>query len=449
LSRLKSGEIPLSNQTDRILVEIKKWLEGNEELAFRDAALQGQIQFLQNQVAFARGNAQIGILLGLNHPSSSPTFRLGPFEAIADRDRGGERLFLIRRQATRPVVLGFQANLVSLRKALREHASRLTAPATLSVDLASADRIYAANDPLSLVRELNPLLPGWRVIVRPRDPGIISRYVTRQRWIYGSTLLLLVAGMVLGVVLVLRDLSRERRVSQLRTDFVAKVTHELKTPLTSIRMFAETLRMGRVKDAAGQQECMDVIVGETQRLSRLINTVLDFSKIERGEKRYRMDKISLSEVAESTLNILKYSLVEQGFALEAQIDPRTSILGDADALEQAMLNLIDNAIKYSRQTKSVHFSLWTEDNRVCFRVTDQGVGIPESEKGRIFEKFYRASTRNQVDTGGAGLGLTVVKNIVEAHGGAIIVESKVGEGSSFTVSLPRLPENPSNKGAEI
>ena len=138
------------------------------------------------------------------------------------------------------------------------------------------------------------------------------------------------------------------------------------------------------------------------------------------------------------MNTLKYSLEERGFELIAQIEPGVRAVGDADALEQAMLNLIDNAVKYSRKTKSVQIGLWTEDNRVCFRVADKGIGIPESEKGRIFEKFYRAHMGNEQDTGGAGLGLTVVRHIVEAHGGDIEVDSKVGEGSSFTVALPKI-----------
>jgi len=295
------------------------------------------------------------------------------------------------------------------------------------------------------VRDLGPLLPWWSVTVRPQDPEVISRYVARGRWIYGTTLALLLAGMFLGVTLVLRDLSREQRLSRLRSDFVANVTHELKTPLTSIRMFAETLRMGRIKEEAERQECLDVIVSETQRLSRLINNVLDFSKIERGQKQYQMAEVDVSEVVQSTLSTLKYSLEEQGFTVETEIEPQVRAIGDGDALEQAMLNLINNAVKYSCQNKSVWIRLWARDDEVFFRVADKGIGIPESEQSRIFEKFYRVHAGNLPDTGGAGLGLTVVKHIVEAHQGRIEVESKVGEGSSFTIILPRFHETVSTE----
>jgi signal transduction histidine kinase len=448
LSRLESGETPFSSQTERLLQEVEEWLDSNPEIASLNDLMRGQISFLRNQLTFVARNAQTAALLRPNHPVSPPPLRLGPFEALAERDRGGDRLFVIRRDATRSEILGFQADIESLRRSLLEQSSRMPASVALDVNLAPDDKAYPVDDSPALVRELSPLLPGWRVMVRPHDPEIISRYVTRQRWVYGATLALLVAGMVLGVVLVLRDLSRERRLSQLRTDFVANITHELKTPLTSIRMFAETLRMGRIKDAAERQECLDIIVGETQRLSRLISTVLDFSKIERGEKRYRTDEIDVSGVAESTLNTMKYSLAEQGFKLEAQIEPGARAVGDADALEQAMLNLIQNAVKYSDRDKSVRVELWSQEERVFFRVTDKGIGIPEQERSRIFEKFYRVHAGTERDTGGAGLGLTVVKHIVEAHGGTIEVESKVGEGSSFTISLPGLAGKPADKAGK-
>jgi signal transduction histidine kinase len=348
---------------------------------------------------------------------------------------------VIRQNENRSEILGFQVGLEHLRSALLERASRIPTSLEMKVAIVSGGDAHLSDDSMTVVRDLSPLLPWWRVSVRPQDPEIISRYASLRRWIYGTTLALLLAGMILGVVLVLRDLSREQRLSQLRTDFVANVTHELKTPLTSIRMFAETLRMRRTRNEAEQQECLDVIVSETQRLSRLINTVLDFSKIERGQKQYRMAEVNVSEVAQSTLNTLKYSLEEQGFALEAEIEPHVRALGDADALEQAMLNLIDNAVKYSHRNKSVRIGLWTLDDRIFFRVADKGIGIPEGDQNRIFEKFYRARAGNERDTGGAGLGLTVVQHIVEAHQGKIELESKVGEGSSFTIILPKFQQS--------
>ena len=164
--------------------------------------------------------------------------------------------------------------------------------------------------------------------------------------------------------------------------------------------------------------------------------MLDFSKIERGQKQYRMADVDVSEVVRSALNTLKYSLEEKGFTLEAEIEPGVRATGDADALEQAILNLVDNAVKYSRHTRWVRIGLWSRDHLVFLRVSDKGIGIPEGEQRRIFEKFYRSRAGTEGDVGGAGLGLTVVQHIVGAHGGRIEVESKVGEGSSFTIVLP-------------
>jgi signal transduction histidine kinase len=436
LSRLENGKMPLNNRTETLLQEIEEWLESNSETLSSSKLIKQQISYLRNQLAFIARSADRIAFLNRDNPGATSPLRLGPFDVIAGGDLNGEDPLVTRRDANGPEVLGFQVNTVGLRNALLEKAPRIPSSVALEVSLTSDEEIYPANDSTTLVRELSPLFHEWRVMVRPHDPEIISKYVSRQHWIYGATLVLLVSGMVLGIVLTLQDLSRERRLSQLRTDFVTNVTHELKTPLTSIRMFAETLRMRRAQNEAEQKECLDVIVGETQRLSRLINTVLDFSKIERGQKQYRMTEVDISNVAQSALNTLKGPLKEQGFSLDVGLESGIRVVGDADALEQAMLNLIDNAIKYSRQNKSIRFNLWGENNSVFFSVADRGIGIPETEKNRIFEKFYRASAGNGLDTGGAGLGLTVVRHIVEAHDGAIEVSSRVGEGSTFTVRLP-------------
>jgi two-component system phosphate regulon sensor histidine kinase PhoR len=169
--------------------------------------------------------------------------------------------------------------------------------------------------------------------------------------------------------------------------------------------------------------------------------VLDFSKIERGQKEYRMAEVDVSEVVHSALKTLKYSLEDKGFTLETEIEPAVHVTADADALEQAILNLVDNAVKYSRSTKWVRIALWSRDHLVFVRVSDKGMGIPEAEKQRIFDKFYRSRAANEGDAGGAGLGLTVVRHIVDAHKGGIEVDSKVGEGSSLTIVLPGLPGN--------
>jgi signal transduction histidine kinase len=436
LSRVESGEEPLTDQTEPLLQDVEGWLKQNPGVAAANAPISQVISTLRSRLDFVTRDAKSIEFFRSGNPASFPMPDLGSSGAVAGEVAGSPRLYIVRRIAHRPGVVGFEVKLERVRAVLLERAARTPTSVPVEVDILSRGDAHAAAGTAAVLRDLSPLVPGWRVSIRPRDPAVISRYVLHQRWIYGTTLALLVAGMVLGVVLVVRDLSRERRLSQLRTDFVTNVTHELKTPLTSIRMFAETLQLGRATNEAERQESLDVIVGESERLTRLINTVLDFSKIERGQKEYRMAEVDVSEVVRSAMKTLKYSLEDKGFALDAEIEPNVHATADADALEQAILNLVDNAVKYSRHTRWVRIGLWSQDDLVFLRVSDKGIGIPEGEKRRIFEKFYRSRTGTDGDVGGAGLGLTVVQHIVGAHGGRIEVESKVGEGSSFTIVLP-------------
>jgi signal transduction histidine kinase len=441
LSRLESGEEPLTDQTEPLLRDVEDWLKRSPGIAAANERIPRQLGILRSRLDFVTRDARSIEFFQSKDPASFPMLDLGPFGAVAGEVAGSPRLYVVHRVGNRPEIVGFEVDLEHLRAALLERAARTPTTLEMEVDIVPRGDKQYADGAVAVLRDLSPLVPGWRVSVRPRDPGIVSRYISRQRWIYGTTLALLVAGMVLGVVLVVRDLARERRLSQLRTDFVANVTHELKTPLTSIRMFAETLQLGRISSEAERQESVDVIVGETRRLSRLINTVLDFSTIERGQKQYRMADVNVSEVVRSALNTLKYSLEEQGFTLEAEIEPGVKAAGDADALEQAILNLMDNAVKYSHHNRWLRIGLSSRDHLVYLRVSDKGIGIPEGEQRRIFEKFYRSPAGNEGDAGGAGLGLTVVQHIVGAHGGRIEVESTVGQGSSFTIVLPGLEGN--------
>jgi len=436
LSRLESGQEPLTGQTEPLLRDVEDWLKRTPGAVAANARIPARISVLRDRLDFVIRDASSIEFFRSKDPASFPVLDLGPVGTVTGEVGGSPRLYLVRRTPARPEVSGFEIDLEHLRTTLLEHAARTPTSVQMEVSIISRGDDHDADEAVAVLRDLSPFVPGWRVSIRPRDPTVMSRYVSRQRWIYGTTLVLLVAGMVLGVVLVLRDLSRERRLSQLRTDFVANVSHELKTPLTSIRMFAETLRLGRAGNEAERQESLDVIVGETERLSRLINTVLDFSKIERGQKQYRMADVDVSEVVRSALKTVKYSLEDSGFTLETDIEPGVRATADADALEQAILNLVDNAVKYSRHTRWVQIRLWSQEHFVFLRVSDKGIGIPEAEQRRIFDKFYRSPAETGGDAGGAGLGLTVVQHIVEAHEGRIEVESKVGEGSSFTIVLP-------------
>jgi two-component system phosphate regulon sensor histidine kinase PhoR len=178
-------------------------------------------------------------------------------------------------------------------------------------------------------------------------------------------------------------------------------------------------------------------VNESERLTRLINTVLDISKIDLGEKHYLMEPINLSSVLQKALAAFEYWMKEQGFKITVDIEPDIRISADGDAIEQAVLNLINNAMKYSDSQKEITVRLHQEENSIYIEVRDRGIGISEPEMPYIFNKYYRAHLTNEKARGGSGLGLTVVKHIVDAHNGRIELTSKVNEGSTFRIILPK------------
>ncbi len=234
-----------------------------------------------------------------------------------------------------------------------------------------------------------------------------------------------------------RDVHRELRVAELRSQFVSSVSHELKTPLTAIRMFAETLRMGRPAEPSQRDEYLDTIVNESERLTRLLNNVLDFSRIERGRKTYQFGVNDLSAIVRTAARAMQYPLSQQGFELSVETaGDLPPVRSDPDALEQAILNLLANALKYSGESRQIELRLARDNDHAVISVRDWGIGIAPADQHRIFERFYRASTPENRRIPGTGLGLTLVDHIARAHDGFVDVESRVGVGSTIRMHLP-------------
>jgi len=284
---------------------------------------------------------------------------------------------------------------------------------------------------------LSFILKDWQL-------GIRSRYETPEQWaqrhfvINLSLSVLMTLVLLGGIVLALRTAAHAMTLSQMKTDFVSNVSHELRTPLASIRVFGEFLRLGRVKEPEKIREYGQYIETESRRLTQLINNILDFSKIESGQKRYQFEPADVREVVAETLRMFEVRLQHSGVAVHFEAPPRPLPPAqiDPDALVQAVMNLLDNAVKYSGPTKDIVVRLTRRDGYIIIGVSDQGIGIPREEQRRIFEKFYRVSTGLVHDVKGSGLGLAIVKHIVEAHHGKVEVESKPGQGSTFTIHLP-------------
>ena len=278
-------------------------------------------------------------------------------------------------------------------------------------------------------------LPGLRITFPAGIADDLAR-VSPDRSLWGYSLGLVAVLTVLSGFLLWRDMRREAHLAELRTQFVSSVSHELKTPLTSIRMFAELLQMRTTNDPQ-QARFLDTIVSESERLTRLLNNVLDFSRIERGQKTYRLEPAPLADVVHAAVRTIQYPLAQQGFALNLTVGngiPPVAV--DRDALQQAILNLLTNAMKYSGSSREIDLSLDAENGTAVIRVADRGIGIPEHEQSRIFEKFYRVPVPENREISGTGLGLSLVEHVARAHGGSVQVKSRPGQGSTFSILLP-------------
>ncbi len=249
------------------------------------------------------------------------------------------------------------------------------------------------------------------------DENLINDLIERRSWIYGISTVLLLVAMVLGVVLIVRDISREKHLARLQSDFISNVTHELKTPLTSISMFAESMLLKRVKKDSDKDEYLSIILKESERLKRMINNILEFSKLEKGKSEYHFAPTNLASLVSTAIQEFDYWFEKEGFEVVSELDNHIEAKVDPEKMKQVFENLLNNAIKYSSLTKKITTRLYLNTNSIHIEIEDSGIGISKKEQAHIFEKFYRINHKESVS--GTGLGLTVVKEIVEAHNGKI------------------------------
>ena len=290
---------------------------------------------------------------------------------------------------------------------------------------------------------LSEALPAWRLALY-QPAGLSSRAaVDRQVMLFTVAFGLLLVVIAAGLAATYRLVRRETETARLKAEFVANVSHDLKTPLSLIRVFGETLEMGRVGDEATRQEYYRVITHESERLSRLIENVLDFSRIEGGRRTYDLVPVSVEPLVRDTVESFAYVLGQQGFKVDVAVQPDLpEVPMDADAVSQALANLIDNAIKYSEARKVLTVAATLRDGGLALTVGDEGIGIAREEQDRIFDKFYRVGRSETQGRRGSGVGLALVRHVAEAHRGRVSVESRPGEGSRFTLWLPQSPATP-------
>jgi signal transduction histidine kinase len=335
--------------------------------------------------------------------------------------------------------------------------------------------------------EIGEALPHWEVAVYLLDPARAGRSASAFKLTLGLLVALLVLAIAVGSWLIVTDLNRELRLARQKTDFVSNVSHELKTPLTSIRMFTEMLAEGRVQDDTKRRHFLGIISAETARLTRLINNVLDFARLERGEKKYQFVAFDLAALVRETVESYRPHLESLGFTLRVRIpsgaaptlgevrpssgaataaspqaqeyndaicssdvsapeDGRTPQVmdaplifnGDRDAIAQVLVNLLSNAEKYSGERKEIDVTLEATAEAIEVHVTDRGLGVPSGCEDKIFEQFYRAHDSLSSGIQGSGLGLTLARQIARAHGGDVTCRMREGGGSCFALKLPRI-----------
>ena len=239
-----------------------------------------------------------------------------------------------------------------------------------------------------------------------------------------------------GVILVWVFVTREANLSQLQTDFVSKVSHELRTPLTSIRLFSETLALRR-GDAAAEDKCIQGLARESTRLQALIDRLLDWGRMESGRREYTMQETDVKAIVDEAVTAFEPIRERRGVELRLVLPEQLPrIVADRGALSGALLNLLTNAQKYGGDVAKIVLSVVVNDRAVRIAVKDNGQGIEAIEHKRIFQKFYRVDDRLSREREGSGLGLAIVKHVMRAHRGRVDVESRVGDGSTFTLVLP-------------
>ncbi len=289
-------------------------------------------------------------------------------------------------------------------------------------------------------------LPGWtlRVDLTGQDPFALA--AQRQRTVYIGTAAVGIAAIVLLALALTYHLGRQIRLSRLKNDLIATVSHELKTPLASMRLLIDTLLEGRCRDQQQAQEYFALIAKENERLSRLIDNFLNFSRMERNRRAFVFTPLCTEEILAVVMRALPDRITQPPCQFELDVaHDCPPISGDRDALVTVLLNLLDNAYKYSREPRHIALRACGRNGWLHLSVTDNGIGLSRRSARRVFDRFYQADRSLSREAGGCGLGLSIVKFIVEAHGGQIHLASRLGEGSTFTVKLPTLKVTPPHR----
>jgi len=284
---------------------------------------------------------------------------------------------------------------------------------------------------------MDPWLPGYTLFIYRDHGSTAGEGWSRQQLVRLALVAFLMLLIIVGMIVLIQGVSREIEVARLKSDFLSNVSHELRTPLTTIRIMAEMLSLGAVPSGEKQAEYHSNIVSEAERLSRLINNVLDFARIHEGRKKFQFGVGDLGDIVYEVEQIIGDYVKREGFELTTNVQgalPPASF--DRDAMIQALINLTSNAVKYTKDDRRIEIGARAERDSILLWVADHGPGIDPKELPHLFEKFFRGGDHMTREVGGTGLGLAIVEHIAAAHGGSVSVRSKLGEGSTFEIRLP-------------
>ncbi|MFB3915983.1 MAG: sensor histidine kinase [Terriglobales bacterium] len=420
-SDLLAGRWELSTeQLDKLAAELGKRLGTDIELsAF--VARRHEIRALQAALQKRRPGDVLKRISGTERAQNPTVGDVFAFAFDGSGDSGGTQSFYMVLSAERgqQVLLGFLVDMDWMQK---EFLPALGQNSSFMLNRKGEKGGRA---------EFRSLFPSWELVATP--PAVQrSATVMDVFTLLGCVVLVIVV--VSGFVVVYRQMANERQISQLRIDFVNGVSHELKTPITLIRVYSELLQQDFNLSEASRQNCAN-IVHEAERLTGLVDHILDFTRVDRGVRQYELQVGDLSAVVEHTVQSCRDYLAMREFVIGGIIrHDLPPVVFDASAVASLVLNLVDNAVKYSGSSKIVTVNLYAENGRAILEVQDYGIGIPPEEREKIFQPYYRV--HSDTPRGGCGLGLSLVKQIMEAHHGKIEVASEVGHGTRFRLIFP-------------
>ena len=432
LEKMETGFIPLNFSSEELLTLITSWLQENtftntEKLA-RVKNLQEKINY---QLLFIDEHQNTMLELMKKGSSDNHLNEINDFRVVNSYSGNSQELLLVNINFENPA--GFYIDGEKLFEPLIKKELQSGFEFDYKIEFVPGYNSNTNERNLVYTTQLSPYFPGQIMQIKLKDENLINDFINRRSWIYGIATALLLLALFLGVALIIRDITREKQIARLQSDFISNVTHELKTPLTSIYMFAESLKLKRVKKESDKDEYLSIILKESERLKRMINNILEFSKMEKGKPEYHLVHSNLAELIKTTVHQFAYWFEKENFEIVTELDEKIFTEVDTEKIKQAISNLLSNALKYSTITKQIIIRLYKTSNNIIIDVEDHGIGMAENQLSLIFEKFYRVEQKENIS--GTGLGLTVVKEIIEAHNGKITVTSKIEKGSKFSITL--------------